>query len=214
MQRARRRRATVRSMPGSRRRLPLAFYRRPALEVAPDLLGRTLCRRLPDGTVLRGRLVEVEAYTGPDDRASHAHRGRTQRNAPMFEAGGVTYVYLIYGMYHCLNVVTGTAGHPDAVLLRAASSPDGRSASGPGRLARAFHVDRTLSGLSLAGPTLWLEQGEPVSTREVVRTPRIGVDYAGAWARRLFRFTVARHPDVSGPAALNRRARQRRSMNG
>jgi DNA-3-methyladenine glycosylase len=134
-----------------RRRLPLAFYRRPALEVARDLLGRTLCRRLPDGTVLRGRLVEVEAYAGPLDRASHAHRGRTARNAPMFEAGGIAYVYLVYGMHHCLNVVTGAAGTPDAVLLRAATAPARASASGPGRLARAFRVDRALDGASLAG---------------------------------------------------------------
>ena len=192
-------------MPDRSRRLPLEFYRRPALEVARDLLGRTLCRRFDDGTVLRGSIVEVEAYTGPDDRASHAHRGQTKRNAPMFEPGGITYVYLIYGMYHCLNVVTGTAGHPDAVLLRAASSPNGHSASGPGRLARAFQVDRTLSGIPLSGPVLWLEEGQPIPDRQVARSPRIGVDYAGAWARRLFRFTVARHPDVSGTAAMNRR---------
>ena len=200
-------------MPNPRRRLPPSFYRRPSLEVARDLLGRTLCRRLDDGTVLRGQIVEVEAYVGTDDRASHAHRGRTKRNAPMFEAGGVAYVYFIYGMHHCLNVVTGTAGSPDAVLLRAASSPNGSSASGPGRLARAFQVDRTLDGASLAGPDIWLEEGEPVTDRDVARSRRIGVDYAGAWARRLFRFTVKRHPDLSGPAALNRRI-QRRSMNG
>jgi DNA-3-methyladenine glycosylase len=188
-----------------RRRLPLAFYRRPALEVARDLLGRTLCRRLPDGTVLRGRLVEVEAYAGPSDRASHAHRGRTARNAPMFEAGGIAYVYLVYGMHHCLNVVTGAAGTPDAVLLRAATAPARASASGPGRLARAFRVDRALDGASLAGRELWLEAGEPVHDRAVLRTRRIGVDYAGAWARRLFRFTLAGHADVSGPRALRGR---------
>lgn len=189
-------------VPAASRRLPLAFYRRPAVEVARDLLGRTLCRRLPDGRVLRGRLVEVEAYVGPDDRASHAFRGRTARNAPMFEAGGVAYVYFVYGMHHCLNVVTGASGTPDAVLLRAASSPDGTSASGPGRLARAFRVDRALDGASLAGRQLWIEEGAPVPRRKVRRTRRIGVDYAGPWALRLLRFVVVGHADVSGPRGL------------
>ena len=91
------------------RRLDAEFYRRPALVVARDLLGRTLCRELPDGTVLRGGIVEVEAYDGPADRASHAFRGPTIRNRWMFEAGGVAYIYLIYGMHHCLNIVTGEA---------------------------------------------------------------------------------------------------------
>jgi DNA-3-methyladenine glycosylase len=121
----------------------------------------------------------------------------------MFEPGGVAYVYLIYGMHHCLNVVTGRAGHPAAVLLRAAESPGhGISARGPGRLCRAFSVDRALDGRSLAGRELWLEPGEPVPDREVRRTPRIGVDYAGAWARRRLRFVVRGHPEVSGPARL------------
>jgi DNA-3-methyladenine glycosylase len=179
------------------RRLPAAFYRRPALEVARDLLGRTLCRELPDGRVLRGRLVEVEAYVGPADRASHAHRGWTPRTRWMFEKGGLAYVFLVYGMHHCLNVVTGEAGHPSAVLLRAAESPDGSSASGPGRLTRAFHVDRALDGSSFLTGPLWLEAGEPVADRAVRRTPRIGVDYAGAWASRLYRFVIANHPALS-----------------
>jgi DNA-3-methyladenine glycosylase len=182
----------------SRRRLSASFYRRPALTVARDLLGRTLCRELPDGAVLRGRLVEVEAYDGPADRASHAFRGITKRNRWMFEHGGIAYVYLVYGMHHCLNIVTGDAGHPAAVLLRAAESPDGAtSASGPGRLTRAFQVDRALDGSSfLAGP-LWLEAGEPVDDRDVRRTPRIGVDYAGSWASKRYRFIIKGHHDVS-----------------
>ena len=108
------------------------FYIRDTLEVARDLLGRTLCRRLPDGSVLRGRLVEVEAYDGPRDRASHAFRGPTGRNAPMFEQGGIAYVYLVYGVHHCLNVVTGKKGYPAAILLRSAEKPErAASASGP-----------------------------------------------------------------------------------
>jgi DNA-3-methyladenine glycosylase len=186
------------------RRLDAPFYRRPALVVARDLLGRTLCRELSDGTVLRGRLVEVEAYDGPADRASHAFRGRTVRNRWMFENGGVAYVYLVYGMHHCLNVVTGEAGHPAAVLLRAATSPDGTSASGPGRLTRAFGVTRDLDGASFLSGPLWLEAGEPVIDSAIRRTRRIGVDYAGSWASRRYRFIIAGHPDVSGPKPLRK----------
>jgi DNA-3-methyladenine glycosylase len=179
------------------RRLDHAFYRRPALTVARDLLGMTLCRKLPEGGVMRGSIVEVEAYDGPRDRASHAFRGLTPRTAPMFEAGGIVYVYLVYGMHHCLNIVTGPAGYPAAVLLRAADVPGGVTASGPGRLSRAFSVDRSLDGASLLGRELWLEEGERVPDRGVRRTARIGVDYAGAWARRKYRFHVADHPAVS-----------------
>jgi DNA-3-methyladenine glycosylase len=179
----------------SRKRLARSFYRRDTLVVARDLLGRTLCRRLPDGTVLRGRVVEVEAYDGPDDRASHAHRGLTPRTRPMFEAGGIAYVYLVYGMHHCFNVVTGPAGYPAAVLVRATEPPlAGVSTAGPGRLCRAFGIDRTLDGLALDPPHLWLEHGLPVADREVARTPRIGVDYAGAWARRPYRFVIRCQP--------------------
>ena len=185
------------------RSLPRSFYTRHTLEVARDLLGRLLCRRLPDGTVLSGRIVEVEAYDGPDDRASHAHRGRTARNAPMFEGGGVSYVYQIYGVHHCLNVVTGKAGYPAAVLLRAAEPPAGnRSASGPGRLCRAFEIDRDLDRGSFLGDELWLAAGRPIGDREIKRTARIGVDYAGPWARRKYRFVIAGHPHVSGPRRL------------
>jgi DNA-3-methyladenine glycosylase len=166
--------------------------------VARDLLGCVLCRRLGDGEVLRGRIVEVEAYDGPNDRASHARNGRTRRNAPMFEAGGIAYVYLIYGMHHCLNVVTGPRGYPAAILIRAAEPPrDGVSASGPGRLTRAFEIDRGLDGASFLDSELWLERGRPVPDGAVRRTARVGVDYAGWWARRRYRFVIANHPAVS-----------------
>jgi DNA-3-methyladenine glycosylase len=183
-------------------RLPASFYRRPALVVARDLLGRTLCRKLDDGTVRRGRLVEVEAYEGLRDRASHAFRGLTPRTRWMFEPGGLAYVYLVYGMHHCMNVVTGEAGQPEAVLLRAAESQNGASASGPGRLTRAFAVDRSLDGSSFLSGPLWLEAGEPVADAAVRRTRRIGVDYAGSWASRRYRFIIKGHTDVSGPRAL------------
>jgi len=187
----------------SRTRILRRFYRRDTLEVARDLLGCVLCRRVSPGLVLRGRIVEVEAYDGPDDRASHAHRGKTGRNAPMFAAGGIAYVYRIYGVHHCLNVVTGPRDYPAAVLLRATEPPlAGRSASGPGLLCRAYDIDQGLDGCSLAGRELWLEKGPAIANRQLRRTPRIGVDYAGAWARRAYRFVARGHPAASGPKRM------------
>ena len=185
-----------------RTRLTRDFYRRDTLTVARELLDCVLCRRV-DGRTLRGRIVEVEAYDGPDDRASHAHRGRTKRNTPMFDAGGIAYVYLIYGMHHCFNVVTGTAGYPAAVLIRATERPTvDANSSGPGRLSRAFAIDRELDGMSLLGRTIWLERAVPLDDGAVRRTPRIGVDYAGSWARKPYRFVAAGHPEASGPRSL------------
>ena len=169
------------------------FDPRPVLTVARDLLGRTLCRRLPDGIVLRGRLTEVEAYLGERDLASHARFGLTRRNRWMWEPGGLAYVYLVYGMHHCMNVVTGPEGVAQAVLLRAATSPNGVPATGPGLLTKAFAIDRSLDGASFLDRdgALWLEEGEPVPDRAVRRTPRVGVDYAGAWAKRKLRFVLS-----------------------
>jgi DNA-3-methyladenine glycosylase len=198
-------------------RLTRPFYRRPALTVARDLLGRVLCRRVEPRRVLRGRIVEVEAYDGPDDRASHAHRGPTPRNAPMFRAGGIAYVYLIYGVHHCLNVVTGPEGYPAAVLVRAVDlGGPSRSASGPGRLTRRFGIGKEHDGVSLLARDVWLETGDPVADDRVLRTPRIGVEYAGPWAVAPYRFVIDGHRSVSGPARLRsssrgaRRARERR----
>jgi len=121
----------------------------------------------------------------------------------MFEPGGVAYVYLVYGIHHCFNVVTGPGGYPAAVLVRATEPPDGElSASGPGRLTRAFAIGRSDDGCTLLGRQLWIERGSEVEDRAVRRTRRIGVDYAGVWARRRYRFVIAGHPDLSGPAAL------------
>ena len=175
------------------------------------MLGRTLCRRLPDGAVLRGRVTEVEAYLGERDLASHARFGRTKRNRGMWEPGGRAYVYLVYGMHHCMNVVTGPGGEAQAVLLRAATSPNGVSATGPGRLTKAFAIDRTLDGASFLerGTSIWFEEGEPIPDRSVKRTARIGVDYAGAWAKRKLRFLSA-PPDGSGRGSREPRGRPRR----
>jgi len=189
------------------RALTRSFYRRNGILVARELLGAVLCRKMEDGQVLRGRIVETEAYDGPEDRASHAYRGRTARNEPMFRAGGVAYVYLVYGMHHCMNVVAGERGIPSAVLLRAAEPEDGGlSARGPGRLARRFRIDRSFSGVSLVGVRgrragnragLWIEEGERPDEDEIRATARIGVEYAGKWARARLRFFIAGSPAVS-----------------
>jgi DNA-3-methyladenine glycosylase len=184
-------------------RLRRDFYTRPTLEVARDLLGRVLCRRPHGGPTLRGSIIEVEAYDGPHDRASHAFRGPTARNRPMFELGGIAYVYQIYGVHFCLNVVTGEAGYPAAILIRATEPPaDGLVATGPGRLTRTYGIDRTLDGASLLGKQLWLETGSRLPDARVRRTRRIGVDYAEDWAERDYRFIVVDHDHVSGPRRL------------
>ncbi|HEY8022852.1 MAG TPA: DNA-3-methyladenine glycosylase [Thermoanaerobaculia bacterium] len=198
------------------RPLPLAFYRRPAPEVARDLLGRFLVREL-DGERLVLRLVETEAYLGAPDRASHAWGGRrTPRNESLYLAGGHAYVYFIYGMHWCLNAVTGEAGVGSAVLLRAGEPVAGLArmaenrrlprpprpgdvAGGPGKLCQALAVDRTLDGAPLSRPPLWISPGEPVADAEVVAGPRIGVDYSGEAAAWPLRFALRGNPHVSRP---------------
>lgn len=170
--------------------LPRVFYNRPTLTVAKQLLGKTLCRRIGK-KILRGRITEVEAYIGPHDKASHASRGKTKRNAPMFGTAGYAYVYLIYGMYWCLNVVTEREEYPAAVLIRAVED-----VSGPGRLCRAFAITGALNGADITKrKELWIEDNSPSPTLTlrggIIRTPRIGVDYAGAWKNKKWRFVVA-----------------------
>jgi DNA-3-methyladenine glycosylase len=193
-------------------RLPLidarSWFDRSAAEVAPDLLGALLIHDTSGGRVA-GRIVEVEAYLGPEDLAAHSSRGRTPRNAVMFGEPGHLYVYLVYGMHHCVNVVCGPGGKPEAVLLRAAAISEGvelararrgavadpRLASGPGNLAAAFGIDRRHNGNDLlSGPIRLAEPPEPV---EVERSARVGVDYAGAWTDRPLRYAVRDDPHRS-----------------
>lgn len=186
--------------------LPPGFFRRPAPEVARALLGQLLVR--VDGGVRReARIVEAEAYHGARDRASHAHRGPTPRAAVMFGPPGVAYVYLIYGQSHCLNVVTGEAGEPSAVLLRAAEPRAGclHSTRGPGNLCRALAVTRARhDGMDLSGAELFFLAAPPPVER-IVATPRVNVASAGpAWARRRWRFLLEGSPWVSGPAPRRR----------
>ncbi|WP_447978038.1 DNA-3-methyladenine glycosylase [Candidatus Nitrospira bockiana] len=173
--------------------LDRAYFDRPTLEVARGLLGHYLIRDTKEGTRV-GRIYEVEAYVGPDDKACHASKGRTARTDVLFGPPGLAYVYLIYGMYHCLNVVTEREGFPAAVLIRAVEqrlSPP-VLIDGPGRLCRAFQIDRTLNRWDLTlGRALWIEdRGERVHDTDILAAPRIGVDYAGEWAAKPWRFRL------------------------
>ncbi len=183
------------------------FYAQPAEVVARGLIGAELVRVLPSGRAV-GRVVEVEAYVGPEDRACHAFHGRTGRTEVMFGPPGHAYVYLIYGMHHCLNVVTNPEGHAAAVLIRALEPVEGIAAStrGPGRLCKALSIDRSLNGADLCGGALHLRPGRPAGI--VVTTPRIGVDYAGPWAKKKLRFLEAGNPWVSVSENVVRRGRR------
>ncbi|MFJ8583025.1 DNA-3-methyladenine glycosylase [Streptomyces sp. NPDC093595] len=192
--------------------LPRDFFERPVLEVAPDLLGRTLVRLTDDGPI-ELRLTEVEAYAGEVDPGSHAFRGRTARNAVMFGPPGHAYVYFTYGMWHCLNLVCGPEGHASGVLLRAgeirvghdlarkrrlSARHDRELAKGPARLATALDVDRTLDGTdACAGPEspLAVLTGTPVPTDRVRTGPRTGV--GGDGATHPWRFWIDGDPTVS-----------------
>jgi DNA-3-methyladenine glycosylase len=179
--------------------LPATFYDRDAESVARDLLGKLLVRRIGD-SVRIGRIVETEAYMGPHDLAAHSSRGRTARTEVMFGPPGFAYVYLIYGMHHCLNVVTGPGSLASAVLLRALEPVLNLEAlaSGPGRLCRALEIDRGLNGHNLAsGELIVTEPAEPAAPFEIVARPRVGVDYAGEWAERALRFSIVGNRYVS-----------------
>jgi len=185
--------------------LSLSFYQREdVLAVARELLGMRLMVLQADGSLRSGRIVETEAYAGAEDRASHAygHR-RTARTETMYQAGGVAYVYLCYGIHHLLNVVTHQADVPHAVLIRGvAMDPDlgllPNSGAGPGKLTKALGVStRTHNGLSLLGPKLWISEADPPEPNRMLTSPRIGVDYAGDDAWLPYRFYLAAEAGVS-----------------
>jgi DNA-3-methyladenine glycosylase len=177
-------------MKTKRRILPRIYFNRPTLTVARSLIGKYLVRGI-DGRTLAGKIIEVEAYVGTEDKACHASKGRTQRTDVMFGPGGVAYVYLIYGMYHCLNVVTEREEFPSAVLIRAIEI-DGELVDGPGRICRTLQIDRRLNRVDLTtGESLWFEdRGVLVRRADVGTHPRIGVDYAGTWAKKPWRFRL------------------------
>lgn len=187
--------------------LPRQFYDRPALEVARELLGKVLVldegAYVPPGAspVRRGRIVEVEAYVGEHDLACHASKGRTARTDVLFGPPGHAYVYLIYGMYDCFNVVTEPEGVAAAVLVRGLEPLEGFApharTDGPGKLCRAMGITRRHNRLDLTSPPMWIEEAEPVSSRQVAKGPRVGVDYAGEWAARPYRLWIRDNPHVS-----------------
>ncbi len=186
------------------RPLPATFYRHDAVTVAKALLGKTLLGDV-DGVRRRARITETEAYVGEHDRASHARFGRTERNRAMYGPAGRAYVYLVYGVHHCLNVVCSEDGDPQAVLVRSAEPLDGWDArlTGPGLLARGFGVTRSLDGHDLRTPPLWIETGP--APQRIRASPRVGVAYAGPWARRRLRFETAEEGPVAGRRTFKRK---------
>lgn len=180
------------------RKLPSVFFDQDTTRVALALLGIWVVRCI-DGHCRVGRIVETEAYLGPHDRASHSSKGCTPRNRSMFGPPGRAYVYRIYGIHDCFNVVTEPEGHGAAVLVRALEPVHGipGNTRGPGLLCRALSVDRSLDGADLRGEALFLAEPESPTPFTIVRRPRIGVDYAGAWSRRLLRFLIQGNPWVS-----------------
>ncbi len=190
------------------RKLPRDFYAPGTLSIARDLIGMHLVHN-DRGTLRVGRIVETEAYMGPEDLAAHSSRGRTGRTEVMFGEPGHAYVYFIYGFWYCLNVVTAPAGVPHAVLLRALEPVAGITDKtwGPGLLCRAMNIDRRLNGADLLGDVLWLERPSGRQRRPgITRTTRIGVDYAGDWAKRPWRFFDSASPYVSTVSARKRTA--------
>jgi len=236
--------AAHRPRPSAARRsrpLPHSFYARKTLTVARELLGATLARELEDGRILRGRIVEVEAYVGEEDKACHARAGITPRTEPLYGPPGFAYVYLTYGMHYMLNAVTEPEGHPAAVLIRAAEPLEGieamiagRSAraggapranghvalhnlaSGPAKLTQAFGLDLRHNRADLGGPTIWIEAGTPFPDARVRTSARIGCETARApWDKIPWRFYVADSPFVTPGRSLRNgeglRARDRKN---
>ena len=160
------------------------FFRRDAVVVACELLGKTLVRFHDDGTTCRYRITATEAYLGGEDLACHASKGRTPRTEVMFHGGGKVYVYLIYGMYWMLNIVTGEENHPQAVLICGLNE-----VKGSGRVGKLLKIDKSFYGEDLKGSTrIWLEDSETCT--DYITKPRVGVDYAGEWKDKLWRFEV------------------------
>ena len=191
----------------SPRKLARPFYeRRNALLVARQLLGKRLVVPAADGTRVAGLIVETEAYLGPEDQASHAYGNRrTKRTETMYARGGTAYVYLVYGMYYQFNVVTNVEAIPHAVLVRALEPEEGiawmrrrrpgksdrQLTSGPGKLCQALGIDRSYNGEDLLGERVWIEESDRrVPARGVAAGARIGIDYAGEYAHKEWRFWI------------------------
>jgi DNA-3-methyladenine glycosylase len=194
------------------RKLPREFYTRPnVLTVARELLGKLLV--VPaNGQRVSGKIVEVEAYRGPQDRAAHSYGGRrTRRTEPMYGIGGTAYVFFVYGMYFQFNVVTNAAETPHAVLIRAVEPVEGIElmherrqvrtdrdlTNGPGKLCIALNIDRRLDRSDLLGQEVWLEDAKSIPRSQILTGPRIGIDYAEEWKDKPWRFWIKNNPFVS-----------------
>ncbi len=181
-------------------KLPRKFYDRDTIIVAQALLGKFLVHNSA-GVERIGKIVEVEAYLGEHDLAAHSSKGLTERTKTMFGPPGFAYVYLIYGVHHCMNVVTERAGQASAVLLRAlepVKNIEDRT-QGPGLLCRAMGIDRRLNAHDLLSDNFFIAQPETAEKISIVKRPRIGVDYARHWAKRRLRFYLKGNPFVSRP---------------
>ncbi|GBD34228.1 Putative 3-methyladenine DNA glycosylase [bacterium HR34] len=185
-----------------RKRLGRKFFTRNTLLVAKDLLGKYIVRKYR-GKLIVGKIVETEAYIGPKDKASHAFGGKiTKRNLAEYYIGGHIYIYLVYGMYWQFNISTGKAGSPECVLLRALEPDNGdcKLANGPGKLCNYLKVDKKFYGEDLVlSKRIWLEErGVKVSKKDIVASPRIGIDYAGSyWSKIPWRFYIKDNKYVS-----------------
>ena len=171
--------------------LPLEFYVQDTVTVARELLGKYLiyeCNHIKK----IGKIVETEAYPGPPDIASHTYNGKTKRNAVMYGRAGVAYVYMIYGLHHCFNIVTGFEGQGSAVLIRAIEPVEGidKKTAGPGLLTKAYDIDLTFNGVDLLNKPLYLLENQEKNKVDVVERPRIGINYAKQWAQMPWRFYI------------------------
>lgn len=185
------------------KRLGRGFFVQPTIKVCRDILGKYIVRKWR-GKEIIGRIVEVEAYIGPEDKASHAFDGKiTKRNVAEYMIGGYVYIYLVYGMYWQFNISTGKAGHPECILIRAVEPVQGlrdKEGAGPGKFCRVFRLDKSFYGEDVTkSKRLWLEDwGEPLKEK-IIASPRIGIDYAGPiWAKKPWRFYLKGNKYVSG----------------
>lgn len=179
-------------------KLPREFYDRDTVLVAKDLLGKHLVHVI-NGVERIGKIVEVEAYLGPHDLAAHSAKGLTPRTKVMFGPPGHSYVYLIYGIYYCMNVVTESEGHASAVLLRALEPIKNieTRTQGPGLLCKAMQIDKRLHGHDLLSDNFYITTPPESKRFTIVKKPRIGVDYAKHWAKRHLRFYIKRNAFIS-----------------
>ena len=179
-------------------KLEKTFYDRDTTIVAKELLGKYLIHRT-NGIERIGKIVEVEAYLGPHDLAAHSAKGLTPRTKVMFGPPGYAYVYMIYGMYYCMNVVTEREGRASAVLLRAIEPIQDihERTQGPGLLCKAMRITQQLNAHDLSSDTFYIATKSNSPSFTIVKKPRIGVDYAGSWAKKLLRFYIKDNPFIS-----------------